>query len=348
MPGELGENESTAPYIHTNPEDRTGDSKDNLEPVKPRFKFAFAPHTTKEQAEKTLLALEDCDVIAIEQMGATKEDRIRSQQMFQRLADEKPGSPVTKKILAAFFEEEGKPGVIKKGSENDYYLFQGLIGTGKKILLIDISAEDQEFELYEKYKNANSEYNQAVNQLQPLPAILPKLRDWIDIQAEFSTAREPVMMEQLKKASETFEWDKDTTVGVVLGTFHTFVSHQMHKEGYPIGRTFIEEEGTQVKGLEKRIYGWMDAVARQKRFFPDKPLSDNLLKRIVLADLLIKFSGRPKQELRAFEVALEKMSEQEVDAELLEYIPIRPSAIKEKAGRARKFLTSRRERPPKD
>lgn len=323
MPNESGVEQESADKptgtAHTNTTIRNSDLcppsfSDELEIKKekiskPHLKFILGTHGTREDAEKAVGAVEDCDIIAMEAVGGDAEVRRIEQAFWQEIMDEPRDSQRSKELLSLINESIEKEA---GATEFDYYFAKGIAGTGKTILLIDISEENPQFYLKEKSTAAMAEYVTALEEEEGLQSILVKLRSSIDAQTESYKSREALVLEQLREIGDRFKGRDDLSIGVFEGTVHTSPSHTMHSYSHPLSREFTQTNHRDKKGIGQRMFSWHDQAVRQKLFFPDKPLTDNFLKRVIISDLLA-MDGTPAEESKSMDIALEKMPEDEVD-----------------------------------
>lgn len=223
--------------------------------------------------------------------------------------DEPRDSQRSKELLGLINESIEKE---TGATEFDYYFAKGIAGTGKTILLIDIPEENPQFYLKERAATARAEYVTALEEEAGLQIILAKLRSHIDARAESFKTREALVLEQLREIGDRFKGRDGLSIGVFEGTVHTSPSHAMHSYSHPISREFTQTNYRDKKGITQRMFSWHDQAVRQKLFIPDKPLTDNFLKRVIISDLLA-MDGTPVEESKSMDIALQKMPEDEVD-----------------------------------
>lgn len=280
------------------------------EAPKPHFKFVLTRHATKADAEVALRALEDCDVVGIEAVEADAENR----SLWQELASIPKDSPRALEILSKFKPREGG----QRMANFSYALAQGLVGSGKTVILIDIPKDDPKSNLIKEVNNSHNEYVSALRQKKNISITLGSLRRFHDIFNEFNNERDAFVLKQLKEISAKFEGKKGFTVGVLQGQSHRFPSDQMRSEGYSVEQTIINEAETGSEGIglaDEIADKWKERLIQQKELHPEKSVSDILLKKYILLSSYGE-ENRSDQEMAHLDQVVEKMSEDQADLAL--------------------------------
>lgn len=327
MSGESGMDGVGIDKTQPKPTSEITTSKSDQEPVsqkenlpKPHFKFIFGGHATKENAERVLEGVKNCQIIAQELVGADEEGREYERSFWQELADEEEDSPRSLEILELFQDSIDRG---REGAEYDYYLAKGLNGTGKTMLFIDMPENDPHFYLINEFEPAYQRYADALKEKQGLSTILSTLRQSINATTDMNIQREELVTKQLRELGKILEGRGDLNIGVVEGSVHSGISHQMRAADYPTSREFENIEGEREKGIGNRMYSWYEDAVRKQTLLPDKPLPDNFLKRIIISNLFSE-SGVTDDEARRMDKDLERMTEEEVDAKLSELLANSP------------------------
>ena len=243
------------------------------------FKFIFTRHSGEKNAKLVLDALQDCDVIVLEQVGMRKKHKGEIQKIWNLLSLETPGSEDAKFLRNFFPQRNDEDGTfITK-------LVEGLTGSKKAVFLVDITEDSQQFAIYKQANEAGEKYSVLLSDKLPfsLSQALDGLSEYLELEAKAVGVREEFIASQLRTLHKfgSEEAPSPIKIGVVLGAAHTFVQHQLKREGYETQRVFAEGDALN----SGYLYDLKASLIRTKRFFPDKPLDEGLLKRAVLIDL---------------------------------------------------------------
>jgi len=231
----------------------------------PHIKAVYWEHVL-ENVPAVVEELQTSDIIGIEHTGLPEEE-----------ARLEYGRQATTYLSSTASEEEKARAADFLDTNNDRLLFEPLLGTDKKIVALDMTANHPDYWLVARQESAKDAFIASHSTGQLSQAQIDSLEDYITSSAESNAGREDVLTDQVRDlASEAESQGKE--IALLLGATHTPVSHALAKE-YPTSRVFIGQGGYR-GGFD---YDPINQAVREKRFFPEREIPREYLARFVLA-----------------------------------------------------------------
>jgi len=244
----------------------------------PRYNFVFCDHTA-ENVPAIVEQIKDCDIVAIEGVGKTTEERQGIESLANRLSRVAPDSPEAAQLLDRLRAHVS-------GAMED--LLSSLAGKGKTITLIDV---DQDHPIYSLITDAGNllDYYAEAQISKPTPHLRNIVRDLVADNAIIDQFREAAVITQLQSMPQQGV-EKETDVAVIEGKAHTPVYHAMGRAGYMVHRDFVAGD-EDVAPPEKAHFSYMDRATRAERINPAWQPDKLTLNRIVLETMIRGFTG---------------------------------------------------------
>jgi hypothetical protein len=291
-----------------------------------RLSFALVIHDPRENyLEKALEALSDVDILALEAVAWSEERKRKIEEATNLLAyaDRNPDDPMFKRAFRQLFFLTPKD---LFGETPFRKIFLHIIGIKKRIVFIDVSKEEMS-EHVSSCEEAERRFSESLYR-EPTPLLLAKLERWFREEGMVVRMREERVVEQLLSLvdRELSQGRESVRIGVLEGAAHTWPSHEMKRRGYEVTRTFVPEFSPRGgnEELPKFLYFHSNEAIRHVRFFPDRPLPEELLKRALLerylaplfaADRTLYRDGRAPSHVKkaAIRKIAESFSEEDLD-----------------------------------
>lgn len=256
------------------------ETRETQEVQRPALHFVYCRHTP-DNVPAIAAALEDCDAVLIESIGT---DRELLEQNFELL------NAITFGDITPHHAQE----LVRYNTEGenlnemiDLLLAYELYGTRKMILPIDIAKASPIYARQEESIIREADFWKQVGRgTISLSLAKTMLASIIREKAAINTAREGIVTSQLIAYSERLAAEYGyKKVGVVQGAVHTNSSHEMIARQVPTTRQFVDRDDN-VAG-QKIQFGPYETAARFKRFFPADTLSDELLTKILVENIML-------------------------------------------------------------
>jgi hypothetical protein len=250
-------------------------------PGRPSLKVIEWEHIP-ENAERAVAAAADCNVLAVEVVADNKRERrdwaAAATIFLSSTATAKQHSKARKYV------EQRDDGTLMA-------FFGNLQGTDKRIAAIDIDKyrptllgkkPTPAYDALQEGQRLGMVYNNAFNAGRPSGELKTTLIDSVDKIASSNVDREA---EDLTQIDEIVEMYKGTNakIGVLVGANHTPVGHTLSRT-YPTERVSVSSLNKYTGPQERQYYPSFDQLIRHRRFFPEKPLPDGLLNKMLVAD----------------------------------------------------------------
>ncbi|HMH70391.1 MAG TPA: hypothetical protein VK502_03245 [Candidatus Saccharimonadales bacterium] len=279
------------------------------------YKFNFSLHS-EENAPEIAASLFDCDIIAIESTGDTTERRKQREVVFtQSLSDAVP-----RDIL------EQVSAVLAKGGEGfTGKLLENLAGSNKKVVLIDMSADEPDAHVLDEMDKADEALFKGIAENLSNDTLKTRLVESMKATAHASMKREELVVRQLT-AMQDIDEIGGKKIGVVMGAVHTPVYHDLSKV-FSVEREFTDARDS--SSSARASYGHTAQMMRQLRLTPEKELDESLVNRTLVEEMYYAFKFYSSEDIsevhdgdhRARKIQKEitdKMSDEGVEAFLTE------------------------------
>jgi hypothetical protein len=296
------------------------------------YKFNFSLHS-EENAPEIAVSLSDCDIIAVESTGDTVERREQREALFtQLLSDAVPHETLEQ---ASAVLAQGGEGFMGK-------LLENLAGSNKKIVLIDMSAEEPDAHVLEEMDRADGALFKGIADNVSNDALKELLVESMRATAYASKKREELVVRQLS-AMQDGE-GKGKKIGVVMGAVHTPVYHDLSKT-FPVEREFTDARDNDHL-TTRASYEHTAQLMRQLRFNPEKELDEALVNRTLVEEIYYAYKFYSSEDVsevhdsnhRARKIQKEitdKMSDDDINAFLEELDQVKANGSRGVFGKRR-------------
>lgn len=234
------------------------------------YKFNFSLHS-EENTPEIAASLADCDIIAVESTGDTVERRKQREVLFtQLLSDAVPHETL-----------EQASTVLAKGGEGFMgKLLENLAGSNKKVVLIDMSAEEPDAHVLDEMDRADRALFKGIADNLSNDTLKELLVESMKATAYSSRKREELVVRQLSAMQD--KENEGKKIGVVMGAVHTPVYHDLSK-AFSVEREFTDarDDGSSARAS----YGHTAQMMRQLRFNPEKELDESLVNRTLVEEI---------------------------------------------------------------
>lgn len=183
------------------------------------YNFVLAEHTA-DNAETICDGLADSDIIAWEAEGApSREARATTSSLLsEALAIDAPDEAVEQ---AKDYLASSRDGLLLK-------VVDRFKGTGKRIELIDINADDERYDdLVTGYRSIQRTFEAELQAGAPNAELRELLGDYIRTTATMLKGRDQIMTEQLRELGASNPGSK---IGVMVGAVHAGIQHAIAKD----------------------------------------------------------------------------------------------------------------------
>jgi acyl carrier protein len=244
------------------------------------FKFAFYRHHNGEDARLAAKYLSDCDIVAIEGVGATPEERTRYQDLFNRYVAARASGQKTVEL----FELDSE--IYELADQFTYYPLTDLAESGpKRIVCTDVAQDGSPaWEESQQADQATKTYKN-FSKIAPTDLRRTAMREVLTTSAISNNSREALVSQQLRKLSESLPPTQHYKIGVGAGLIHTGIRHKLERDGFETTKAFIAaHHAANPQGRE--LYKWQPdiTVIRQLQNHKNLTPDDATLNRLLLAD----------------------------------------------------------------
>ncbi len=264
------------------------------------YKFVFTRHQTPEDARRTVAELRDVDAIVWEFFGDSIEDR-------QQLAAD------MNRYVSGDIAPEEQQRLETTFKARNFFLGLALAelkGSHKPIYLIDADNDASDIMQFDqKAVRANQEFEWELMSSQPNHALLGLLDQSLRLFGQENALREKLVTRQLKALPSQKEDGRPVSYGIVMGTVHTPVYHELDHAGESVRRVFpTAGSRSPLSPGEREHYAPGEQIMRQYSMQPEKPADQGTLERILLQAFIDNAlydwtkSGAIVQQLSAAEV----------------------------------------------
>ena len=247
-----------------------------------RYKFVLCQHSL-QSAPVISEQLRDCDIIAIESVGGSDEQRRTLEASYTALLSSLMPSNKRESLYtdsALGFHDHFETEVLYP-----------LAGTNKRVVLLDVNEGTPEYVLKVKFETAQAEVLDAMSRLAPNAELKALVVQEAVAFADQAKARELRVVEQLESLSgQTTKEGSPAVIGVVSGMMHTPEEAAISKT-HPTERILVDV-ARQEPGETPRLR-YLNQAALQLNVDPDTPLDEELVDRMLLADLYALFNTYP-------------------------------------------------------
>ncbi len=253
-----------------------------------KLHFVLVDHYS-EGAKEIAEALADADVVALEMVGSSPEERETIVQIVDALARAAPDAQESLSSLKALNEKINNPFLRE--------FFWHLRGSKKKFYTIDAAQSDPIHQSLEKLDEIYSNYIDTIF-LVPQEA-RRVLTDYIELYSSANKAREEIVKVQIRTIIEKESQEREGAsfaLDVIEGMGHTRPFHAFARTEEKASRSFsprLPPLPLTRKDAPTVSYNYILETIRQKMFFPDRPLSPESLDRVILENYLQTISGLP-------------------------------------------------------
>lgn len=294
---------------------------ENLPPIT----FLYFRHKV-ENADKILEEVKDADLLLIEQVGGTPEER-GEEEAFQNLI-----------LSPGFGRHQPERRIIEDllSSDDDYFILLGrLAGSGKRIKFIDIPSTHPAFETFRKSQEVKFQVEQELGK--DIHKAYQTFHLATDLTIQSYKESEDYVLRQLSDLMADLkerEGGEIRKIAVVQGPAHTSVHHRF-KKTFPEAQVGYKTEGPLLVHTPENI------LIRRGLLFPNQEIPEIEYQRTFLAieifypSYFLHFSITEQDSQRVYEKALslaQKLSPQEVGEVFEDY----EQKLKERQGRGRR------------
>lgn len=233
------------------------------------YNFVLSDHTV-ENADGICDGLAGSDIIAWEAEGApSQEARANTNALLSgALADNAPNKAV---VQAIDYLEDCEDWLLLKVVER-------FKGTGKRIELIDINADDERYDdLVTGYRSKQRAFEAALQSGAKNDELRHLLSGYIRTTASMLQGRDLIMAEQLRALGAE---NPGSNVGVMVGAAHTGIHHAIAKDARTT-RVFARSGRLPFKE-QKTYYTYKDQAVRKLAFGITQDIEPQLLDRALL------------------------------------------------------------------
>jgi hypothetical protein len=236
----------------------------------PELKIVLWEHSPENSAAAAD-QVKDCDVLAMEYTGFRNDEE---RQAFDREAT------ICMSSTAGATELLHAKNYIKERHRATYELLNGLQGTDKQVITVDMNADHPDAKLEKSLAREERRFRSLRHSHPESSKLEAPTEKLAAARAQIINKREDLVVGQVEGllADERMQGKK---VGLLIGAAHTRVMHKL-AAGRNIEHVFVTGD---YRRNQKQHFNSMDAITRHKNIIPDRPVPRSLVRRAILEQL---------------------------------------------------------------
>lgn len=252
------------------------DNMSEQEAISQNVLTLFCTHTN-ENIPAIVDSVQDADIVAIELIGGTSEQRRHATELANAITMTDTTTPLYEEVTSTFESIYGSP-------EDEFAvgLVEALGGSKKYIHFVDMPSDTPAYEAFGTLEDKNTELVESL-QADDISGIAEKLQAKVDADAAIIRDRELLVSEQLESILVSNPHQK---AALVAGAVHTPISYRIEKK-HKTERIFIDG-GDSSKPYE---YSPLEALIRAKTIHPERETGKSVFKRAMLDIIILQYDA---------------------------------------------------------